>query len=358
MYYRTYFQRTNFVQYTIDDLYNNRSQNTPIERNVQTIRVETIPESWVINSATYNQTLTDFFNTHPVVIAYTEYHIPKTSGGYRLISAPDPELKLVQKELYTMLYNMGAYAHDAAYAYVKERTCLNAINEHRTHGTEYFYKFDLNNFFPSCTTEVLIRQLKQVYPFCMFTEDNLNKIINISTYNNALPQGSPLSPLLCNMVLLPFDWAMYYSIRHFDGVYTRYADDLLISVKTRKQLSFIQHIITQHLPEGLTLNTEKSRCGSINGHNYNLGLVLNKDHNITIGHKKKMELKAKINNFIFDFTNRNYWSIIDTQVLQGELNYFKQIEPQYANFVIRRLEHKHHSPSITSMFADIISGRV
>ena len=87
-------------------------------------------------------------------------------------------------------------------------------------------------------------------------------------------------------------------------------------------------------------------------------VVLNKDNNITIGHKKKMELKAKINNFIFDFTNRNYWSIIDTQVLQGELNYFRQIEPEYADFVVNRLETKHRSRSLSSMFADIIAGRV
>jgi hypothetical protein len=71
-----------------------------------------------------------------------------------------------------------------------------------------------------------------------------------------------------------------------------------------------------------------------------------------------MELKAKLNNFIFDFTNRRYGSIIDTQVLKGELNYFRQIEPEYANFVVNRLENKHHCPSISSMFADIISGRV
>lgn len=358
MYYRTYINQTNFIQYTVDDLYNNVVQPTDNFTNTQTIRVENIPPAWLNNSQTYNQTLTTFFDNHPVDIVYTQYHIPKHSGGYRLISAPSNELKEVQKELYTLLCKMGAYAHDAAYAYVKERTCLQAIQKHRDKNTEYFYKFDLDNFFPSCTTQLLKEQLKQVYPFCMFTEENLNKIIHIATYHNVLPQGSSLSPLLCNMVLLPFDWHMFYSIKHFDGVYTRYADDILISFKYRKELNFVARIVARHLPTGLTLNTDKSRCGSIKGHNYNLGLVLNKDHNITIGHKRKMELKAKINNFIFDFTNRNYWSIIETQVLQGELNYFKQIEPQYAAFVIQRLESKHHSQSITSMFADIISGRV
>ena len=70
-----------------------------------------------------------------------------------------------------------------------------------------------------------------------------------------------------------------------------------------------------------------------------------------------MKLKAKINNFIYDFTNQNYWSIIDTQVLQGEVNYFKQIEPDYAAFVINRLEQKHNTHlSLPAMIASIVNG--
>lgn len=358
MYYRTYFTKNTATQLTIEDLY---AGNVIAENNTtsaKTIRVTELPPHWVQNSVSYNTLLTQFFNTHPVTISYTDYHIPKNSGGFRLISAPSDELKEVQKELYKMLVRFGAYAHDAAYAYVKERTCLSAIEKHKDKKTNFFYKFDLHNFFPSCTVQVLNQQLKQVYPFCMLSDTVLQQIINIATYNGALPQGSPLSPLLCNMVLVPFDWAMHYSIKHFEGVYTRYADDILISFTDKKQLAFVERIIKGHLPAGLTLNETKSRCGSIAGHNYNLGLMLNKDRNITIGHKKKMELKAKLNNFIFDFTNRKYWSIIETQVLQGELNYFKQIEPTYAAFVIQRLESKHHINSISSLFADIISGRV
>ena len=358
MYYRTYFSQNNNIQLTIEDLYAGRTLPTRGESSIKTIRVANVPPRWDIDAQNYNTMFVNFFNTHPLKVEYTEYHIPKASGGYRLISAPSDELKEIQKELYNMLIRCGAYAHDAAFAYVKERTCLSAMQRHRDKNTKYFYKFDLHDFFPSCTAEVLKHQLRQVYPFCMLSEYVLDLIITTATYKGALPQGSPLSPLLCNMVLLPFDWAMHYSIKHFNGVYTRYADDILISFTDKKQLKFIEHIIKNHLPEGLTLNHTKSRCGSIAGRNYNLGLVLNKEHNITIGHKKKMELKAKLNNFIFDFTNHRYWSIIDTQVLQGELNYFRQIEPEYANFVVKRLETKHRIQSISSMFADIIAGRV
>ena len=358
MYYRTYFTQSRTEQLTIEDLYAGRILPTQGESSIKTIRVNNVPEHWYVDARNFEHAIASCIINNPAEIYYTEYHIPKASGGYRLISAPSDELKDVQKKLYEILIRFGAYAHDVAFAYVKDRTCLGAIQRHRDKQTKYFYKFDLNDFFPSCTEEVLQRQLKQVYPFCMLSEACLDYIIYIATYNGALPQGSPLSPLLCNMVLLPFDWAMHYSIKHFNGAYTRYADDILISFQDKKQLSFIQHIIKGHLPEGLELNTTKSRCGSIAGRNYNLGLVLNKEHNITIGHKKKMQLKAKLNNFIFDFTNRRYWSIIDTQVLQGELNYFRQIEPEYANFVVKRLETKHHIQSISSMFADIIAGRV
>lgn len=358
MYYRTYFTKSRDEQLTIADLYAGRTTPTRGESSAKTIRVENIPTQWYVDSASLSARLIATLADDATEISYTEYHIPKASGGYRLISAPSDELKELQKKLYEIFLHYGAYAHDAAYAYVKDRTCLSAMQRHRDKNTDFFYKFDLHNFFPSCTTEVLTRQLKQVYPFCMLTDTLLERVIKIATYNDALPQGSPLSPLLCNMVLLPFDWAMYYSIKHFDGVYTRYADDILISFKNKKQLSFVERIIKGHLPTGLSLNTTKSRCGTIAGRNHNLGLVLNKERNITIGHKKKMELKAKLNNFIFDFTNQRYWSIIETQVLQGELNYFRQIEPEYANFVVNRLENKHHCRSISTMFADIIASRV
>ena len=359
MYYRTFNTTNGVTQLTIEDLYAGITTHTSDASIIKTVRVQKIPPSWMQNATAINTALTAIFNLYSdVTIEYTEYHIPKHSGGFRLISAPSDRLKDLQTDLYKVLSKYNTFPHDAAFAYVKNRTCLSAMQRHQNKNTEWFYKFDLKDFFPSCTVEFLKKQLSQVYPFCIITEALLTQLIQYATYKGALPQGSPLSPLLSNMVMVPFDWAMYYSIKHFDGIYTRYADDIQISFPKKKQLSFIEHVIKGHLPEGLTLNSEKSRCGSIKGHNYNLGLMLNKDHNITIGHKKKMELKAKINNFIFDFTNKNYWSIIDTQVLQGELNYFKQIEPDYANFVVQRLETKHHSPSISSMFADIIAGRV
>lgn len=364
MYYRTYPKETTpqFKQLSIDYLYNNLSNTvndtprTTFTVPKVTVRKEDIVEWNQVNNYTYFENILQ--NNNPE-ISYTTYRIPKTTGGYRTISAPNEELKLIQRQLNDALFLMKAYAHDSAYAYVNGRSCKQALEKHANAGTKWFYKFDIKDFFPTCTKELLEAVLPIVYPFNAMPKELLDKLLHIALKDNSLPQGSPLSPLLSNLVLTPFDFSMYYSIKHFGGVYTRYADDILISLPERKELSFIQHLISKHLKEqvshNLKLNVEKSRCGSIAGSNWNLGLMLNKDHNITLGHKKKMELKAKINNFIFDFTNENFWSIIDTQVLQGEINYFKQIEPEYADFVIKRLERKYNNISLTGCIKHILT---
>lgn len=369
MYYYKTFYKPNLntpIQYTTDMLYNGvlpesiYRYTAPPEKI--TIRKESYT-SFTINQQIYNA-LINVLNlvNDELDFSYTDYRIPKASGGYRTISAPNEQLKSIQREVANLLERLGTTAHDAAYAYTPQRTCKDAIIKHQQANNQWFYKFDIKDFFPSCSINILKNNLKYIYPFCYFSEEILNKIIELATRNGSLPQGSPLSPLLSNVLLTPFDFMMTFSMRPFKGVYTRYADDIIISTAHKHQLDFIQRIIKSHLKEISTdfkINTEKSRCGSIKGSNWNLGLMLNADNNITIGHKKKMELKAKINNFIFDFTNRNYWSIIDTQVLQGELNYFKTIEPEYAAFVIRRLEQKHNTTrTLAEMFSDIISGRV
>ena len=362
MYYRTYPKANTqpAQQLTITDLYSGRSINDPAPQPYVDTKKITIRKE---DTVAWNQIpkriyLENILNVEPPEISYTEYRIPKASGGYRTISAPNDELKLVQRHIHDALTAIGVYPHDSAYAYVTGRSCKQALDRHAIAKTKWFYKFDIKDFFPTCSKELFDAVLPSVYPFNAMPKELIDKLLHIALKDNGLPQGSPLSPLLSNIILTPFDFYMYYSIKHFGGVYTRYADDILISLPERKELSFVQNIVQKHLKEQVSMtlkvNTTKSRCGSIAGSNWNLGLMLNKDHNITLGHKKKMELKAKINNFIFDFTNENFWSIIDTQVLQGEINYFKQIEPEYATFVIQRLEKKYHNISLTNCIRQIL----
>ena len=100
----------------------------------------------------------------------------------------------------------------------------------------------------------------------------------------------------------------------------------------------------RELGYNFTIKKEKTRFGSIKGANWNLGLMLNKDHNITIGHRKKKLFKAMLNNFIQEnlLTNNQPWSIMDIQHLAGLYSYYNRIEPEYINYIIQQYNNKYN----------------
>lgn len=275
---------------------------------------------------------------------YETFHIPKKSGGFREINAPKPELMNLLRKIKQAFEESNILEHEQAYAYVKNRTCKHALELHQKNNSKWFLKLDLKDFFGSCTKAFCLSTLSFIYPFCCFETVSektcLEMIIDIATLNGALPQGTPLSPLLTNILMTPYDYFIQrYCIRN-KFIYTRYADDMLISSQLNFNWQQVQNDIKDCLPAQLIINTAKTRYGSSAGQNWNLGLMLNKDNKITLGHKHKERLKAAIFSFLKDFTTGNYWSIIDTQRLQGDIAYQKNIEPQYAANIIRKLETK------------------
>jgi hypothetical protein len=151
-----------------------------------------------------------------------------------------------------------------------------------------------------------------------------------------------MSPLLTNLVMVHYDYILYKELNVFEKqhfVYTRYADDLLISSKydfdKEKVFNKVQEII-----EPFRLKPEKTRYGSSAGRNWNLGLMLNKDNEITVGYKRKQRLKATLFTFLQDFTNNNRWDRINTEVLLGQVAYYQKVEPEYIAHVIEKYNEK------------------
>lgn len=279
---------------------------------------------------------------------YFEFKIPKRSGGLRTINAPNDNFKLALscvKEIFEQ--KIKCLPHDAAYAYIKQRSTLDALKKHQLNESNWYLKIDLTDFFPNCTPELIFEQLKKLYPFYYISpeyDEILKKIIKVCCLNNGLPQGTPMSPLLTNLIMVPYDRIIYTFTKRGSGnhyVYTRYADDILISSKAH----FDWKAIEQYLEQVLTpfcIKKHKTRYGSKAGSNWNLGLMLNKDNQITLGSVRKKELNAMVNNFIKDFKENRPWSKEDTQYLQGHLSYLNQIEPAYYTHILQKYETKHN----------------
>lgn len=272
---------------------------------------------------------------------YTTYKIKKKTNGFRTINAPNEDLKHIQRIVLNTLQSFNTLPHDSAYAYIKGRSVYDAVSRHKQNNSKWFLKIDLQSFFDSCTQDFIYQQLIKIYPFKLLILDEecdkiIKQLINIACLNGILPQGNPLAPYITNLIMVPID----YALNVLAPVYTRYSDDMLFSARTKPNLNkTIKNIeeILKNTP--LKIKHEKTRLGSINGNNWNLGLMLNKDNIITVGHEKKRKYKATIDQFLYDPTK---YTLQETQKLSGITAYYLHIEPQYFNYIINKYNKKHN----------------
>lgn len=254
---------------------------------------------------------------------YHTFKIPKRTGGLREICAPNENLRLKQTIILNELQKYCPYVHEAAYAYVKERSCKDAMLKHVNNNSHWYLKLDLSGFFPSCTTELVMEQLQQIYPFYKLTTTAKDLLIKYCFKDGALPQGAPTSPYLSNVIMIPFDYALTEYCSSHKLIYTRYADDIIISSYTQFDWRAVEDFVEGILYRGFKLNREKTRYGNASGRNWNLGLMVT-NNKITVGNQRKRRLKNSIHNYQ---NHKEDWSLQDIQSLLGELQYVCQIEP-------------------------------
>ena len=128
-------------------------------------------------------------------------------------------------------------------------------------------------------------------------------------------------------------------------VCTKYADDIYVSAENRFPPKKAVGVIRKALHELETpwyIKDEKTHYGNKNGRNWMLGLMLNKDSNITIGHKKKQELKAMMANICMDYMNKKTINAKTVERCVGLLSYYRTIEPEYIRSLCGKYRYKFH----------------
>lgn len=174
-------------------------------------------------------------NTRGRFISFT---IPKKSGADRKITAPKAQsykwILRCLNHLFVSIYSPSDYAM----GFIKERSVVTNASVHV--GKNYVFNIDLKDFFPSIEEARICARL-QVAPF-NFTYEVASTIAGLVTMRvepskkdsegkakYVLPQGSPVSPILTNIICDRLDRRLAGLAKRFRLSYTRYADDITFS---------------------------------------------------------------------------------------------------------------------------------
>ncbi|MFW6357691.1 MAG: reverse transcriptase family protein [Chroococcales cyanobacterium] len=204
---------------------------------------------------------------------YIRFKIPKKTGGERLISAPMPRLKKAQYWILENILN-SLELHEAAHGFRSGHSILSNAEPHV--GADVVINFDLKDFFPS----IIYKRVKGLFRSLGYSEaaatifgllcteaETIPVELDGTTYyvattNRHLPQGSPASPAITNLLCRRLDQRLTEMADNFDFTYTRYADDLTFSA-SGESLGYICNILrkTESIVahEGFAINEAKTR---------------------------------------------------------------------------------------------------
>jgi len=195
-------------------------------------------------------------------------------GKLRQIDEPKPWFKGVLRKLHKFLQRNFAF-HPAAHGGVTGRSCFTAANLHL--GRFAVATRDVSDCFPSVTTQEMRKRLLDLG----FRFHVAHLLARLLTHKNCIPQGSPISNDALNFCLYDLD-AKATSACGRDVVYTRTADDHVISSDNLERLAEISDLVEREIADhGLTLN-EKKRTRN--------GLVVSPScqlvHSIAVNHSR------------------------------------------------------------------------
>ena len=240
---------------------------------------------------------------------YTSFTIPKKSGASRVIHAPCSELKNLQSAV-------SKYLQD----------CLDEINESKnitrslSHGFKRGYSIVTNASVHKNRRLVLNIDLEDFFGSINFgrvrgffiTNKNFALQPSVATvlaqiicFENSMPQGSPCSPVMSNLIGHVLDIRLAKLAVEAKCTYSRYADDLTFS--TNKQQFPIDLVSPGASPHewlvgeklgaviqkcGFKVNGKKTRLQYRNSRQTVTGLIVNEKVNIPAEYRRRARAMA------------------------------------------------------------------
>jgi RNA-directed DNA polymerase len=281
------------------------------------------------------------------------YHyrvLTKRSGRIRLIEAPKPRLKKLQRQILALILSKIP-PHSAAQGFLKGRSIKTFAVPHV--GQRVILRMDLTDFFPSISgarIQTVFRTMgypesvadllggictnaapRDVWIKPAFDTDVIQLRDARTLYTRPhLPQGAPTSPALANLCAYRVDCRLAGLAKSAGAEYTRYADDLAFSggeAFERCVKRFATHVAAILHEEGFSVHHRKTRIMRQGVRQHLAGLVANQRVNVLRADFDR--LKATLTNCVRlgpESQNRDAHSSFRSH-LEGRVGFVEMINP-------------------------------
>lgn len=274
---------------------------------------------------------------------YQSFQIKKKTHGFRTIHAPCEELKRIQKILSLVLTSFH-HKNDVSFGFEIGKSIVDNARVHVKQ--EYILNIDLKDFFFSFNDQMVLKGLKKVgFITSRQSNDLVELILHLLTHDidgltAVLPQGSPASPIITNILCEELDNDLQVLANMYACKYSRYADDISFSSKTnvfKKKGRFYQELIkTIQSKYGLLVNEKKYRVLSKKYRQVVTGIVVNEELNVRRVFLKEIRMWLyywerygyRYANLLFlnKYAKDDLNSKALKSFLMGRINYIKQVK--------------------------------
>ena len=194
--------------------------------------------------------------------------IPKSNGQNRLLGVPTVIDRMLQQCVSQILSTrFEPEFKDQSYGFRANRNAQQAVQASQKHineGYSYIVDIDLQNFFDEVDHCILLQLIYNKVK-CDVTLRLIRKWLRapiqidgkLHRRRKGVPQGSPLSPLLSNILLNELD----STLEKEDLRYVRYADDFSIYLKSKSEAREVGNKIFLFLKNRLKLPINREKSG-------------------------------------------------------------------------------------------------
>ena len=261
-----------------------------------------------------------------------QVEIPKPNGGKRKLGIPTVTDRIIQQAIAQVLSPIYERKFsDHSYGFRPNRSAHQALkkgSEYVEQGRKIVVDMDLKTFFDVVNHDRLMYRLSTTIGdktllglIRKYLQSGIMVDGVVSQRTEGTPQGSPLSPLLSNIVLDELD----EELERRGHKFVRYADDCNIYVRSQTAGERVMESVSNFIENKLKLivNREKSQVCEVNQTKF-LGYTIQKDGNLSIAIKSVERFKEKVRNITKRNRGVKFEQVIAEliPVMRGWLNYF------------------------------------